>query len=502
LVAVILASAITNIDESVVNIALPAIAKDETQSTAVIQWVFNAYLLCLAAFLLVGGAAGDQLGRRRVFILGITIFAIASVWCGVSANLTQLIIGRVLQGVGAALLIPSSLAIIGASFPKAELGRAIGTWAGFSAIATGVGPLLGGWIVDYLTWRAIFLIAPLLAAFAIWIAWRHLPESYDHEAPAGIDWLGSLLAFASLGSVTVGLIALPDAGVQDVSTVGFLSAGVLLLIAFLWHEGRTRSPMMPLGLFRSRSFSGINILTLLLYGALGGAFFLLPFQLIQVHGYSAAVAGAAFLPFTIIMGTLSRRFGSLFDRVGVRLPLIIGPTVAAIGFALFAWSGPAVPYWIGFLLPISVVGLGMAVHVVPLTATVIKVVPGHHMGMASGVNNAVASVANLLAIAIFSAVALGSFNRALDHRLEIPTLSSGVRHAIERTHGKFIIEPSLTSALGEDRPVVEAIVKQSLSEGIHLAMLLAAVLALAAAICAMLTIRPSKSRSIAGHASA
>ena len=338
--------------------------------------------------------------------------------------------------------------IIGACFPEAERGRVIGTWAGFSAIATGVGPLLGGWIVDYLTWRAIFLITPFLALFAIWLAWRHLPESYDPEAPAGIDWSGSLLAFAGLGGLAFGLIALPDAGLRDMSTVACLSAGVLLLIAFVWREGRSRSPMMPLGLFRSRTFSGINVLTLLLYGALGGAFFLLPFQLIQVHGYSASVAGAAFLPFTIIMGVLSRWFGGLFDRVGVRLPLIIGPMVAAIGFTFFALSGPAVPYWMGFLLPISVVGLGMAVHVVPLTTAVIKSVPEHHTGVASGVNNAVASLANLLAIAIFGAVALSSFNRALDHHLQVPTLSSGVRHAIDQSHGNFVVRIVLDERSG------------------------------------------------------
>jgi len=212
LVATILASVIAYIDESVVNVALPVISKDLATSVAVIQWVINAYTLCLAAFLLVGGAAGDQLGRRRVFVIGIAIFAIASVWCALSPNVTQLIIARAIQGIGAALLIPCSLAIIGASFPEAERGIAIGTWAGFSAIAAAIGPLLGGWIVDHFTWQAIFLINPFLAGPAIWIAWRHLPESYDPEAPPGIDWLGALLAFGGLGGVAFGLIALPNRG--------------------------------------------------------------------------------------------------------------------------------------------------------------------------------------------------------------------------------------------------------------------------------------------------
>src|SRR5262249_50029719 len=265
LVATILASAIAYIDESVVNVALPAIAKGLATSVAMIQWVINAYTLCLAAFLLVGGAAGDQLGRRRIFITGITIFAAASVWCGFSPDVNQLIAARAVQGIGAALLIPCSLAIIGATFPEAERGRAIGTWAGFSAIASAVGPLLGGWIVDHLTWHVTFLINPFLALPAIWIAWRHLPESFDPDAPPGIDWWGSLLAFAGLGSVAFALIALPERGITDTLTIASLSGGTLLLIAFVWHEGRMRTPMMPLELFRSRTFSGINVLTLLLY---------------------------------------------------------------------------------------------------------------------------------------------------------------------------------------------------------------------------------------------
>ena len=502
LVAAILASAIAYIDESVVNVALPAIAKDLATSVAVIQWVINAYTLCLAAFLLAGGAAGDQIGRRRVFVVGISIFAIASVWCGLSPDVTQLIISRALQGIGAALLIPCSLAIIGASFPETERGRAIGTWAGFSAIAAAVGPLLGGWIVDHIAWQAIFLINPVLALPAIWIALRHVPESFDPEAPPRIDWMGSLLAFGGLGGVALGLIALPDRDARDVSLVAYFALGLFLLIVFVWHEGRTRSPMMPLGLFLSRSFSGINVMTLLLYGALSGAFFLLPFDLIQVHGYSATLTGAVFLPFTIIMGVLSRWSGGLLDRIGARLPLIVGPTIIAVGFALIALSGPMTSLWIGFLLPLAIVGLGMAATVTPLTTTVINVVPRHQTGVASGINNSVASVATLLAIAIFGAVGLSGFNRALDQHLATLTLSSSARQAIESAHGSFVMDASLTTSLGAERPIVEAIVKASLADGIRIAMLLAAALALASAACAELTIRPSEGRRIPGQANA
>src|SRR6266852_6096994 len=496
LVATILASVIAYIDGSVVNVALPVISKDLATSLAVIQWVINAYTLCLAAFLLVGGAAGDQLGRRRVFVIGIAIFAIASVWCGLSPNVTQLIIARAIQGIGAALLIPCSLAIIGASFPEAERGIAIGTWAGFSAIAAAIGPLLGGWIVDHFTWQAIFLINPFLAGPAIWIAWLHLPESYDPEAPPGIDWLGALLAFGGLGGAAFGLIALPDRGAWDVSVLVSLAVGLLFLLAFVWHEGRTRSPMMPLGLFRSPTFSGINVLTLLLYSALDCAFFLLPFDLIQVHGYSATLAGAVFLPFTIIMGVLSRWSGRLLDRAGARLPLTIGPTITAAGFALLAWSGPATPYWLAFLLPIAIIGFGMAVTVAPLTTTVINAVGEHQTGVASGINNAVASVATLLAIAIFGAVALAAFNRELDRHLQIATLSPNARQTVETARGKFMIDPGQTTASAGDRLIADTVVKESLAEGIRASMLLAALLALASAGCAALTIRSRKDEPV------
>jgi EmrB/QacA subfamily drug resistance transporter len=437
LAATILASTIAYVDESVVNVALPAIGRDLTAQPAALQWVINAYTLCLAAFLLVGGAAGDRLGRRRVFIAGVTLFGLASLGCGLSRDIAQLIAARAVQGMGAALLIPCSLALIGAAFPEGERGRAIGTWAGFSAIAAAIGPLLGGWIVDHLPWQAIFFINPLLCLAALWIAWRRLPESVDPEAPTGIDWSGALLAFAGLAGVAFGLIALPDTGLFDATTAATLAGGGVLLAIFVWHEGRAPAPMMPLGLFRSATFSGVNALTLLLYGALGGAFFLLPFALISVHGYSATMAGAVFLPFTAIMAVLSRWSGGLLDRFGARLPLVAGPAIVAVGFVLFALAGPDTSYAMAFLLPVSIVGLGMAVTVAPLTATVIAAVPGHQTGVASGINNAVSSVASLFAIAAFGALAL---------------------------HG-------------------------ALAEGIRLAMLVAAGLSAAAAVCAAGTLR-------------
>ncbi len=482
------------IDESVVNVALPAIESDLKTSVVVMQWLINAYTLSLAALLLIGGASGDRFGRRRIFVIGIGIFTAASVWCGFAQSVTQLIMARAAQGIGAALLIPCSLAIIGASFDETERGKAIGTWAGFSAIAAAVGPLLGGWIVDHSTWRWIFLINPFVALPAIWIVLRHVPESRDSESRPGLDWLGALLAFAGLGSLVFGLVASSDLGWRDSTVIASIVVAPPLLVAFVWAERHSPTPMMPLDLFRSRTFSGVNLLTLLLYAALGGAFFFLPFDLIQVHGYSATLAGAVFLPFTVIMGGLSRWSGGLLDRFGARLPLIIGPSIAALGLALLALPGGGGP-WAAFLLPMAILGLGMAVAVAPLTTSVINAVATHQAGVASGINNAVASVASLLAVAIFGAVALADFNRALDHRLATQTVSSKVKRAVEGARGKFVIEPALATVQGEDRRVTEAIVRDSLADSIRLAMLLAAALALAGAVCAALAIGPDKSRA-------
>jgi EmrB/QacA subfamily drug resistance transporter len=476
------------VDESVVNVALPAIEADLKAPVAVIQWLVNAYTLCVASLMLISGAAGDRLGRRRVFVIGAAVFALGSAWCGLSPTIAQLIAARVLQGVGAALLIPSSLAIIGASIDPAQRGRAIGTWAGFSAIAAAIGPLLGGWIVDHVTWRWIFLINPLLALPTIWAALAHVPESRDGEADPGLDWSGALLAIAGLGSLVFGLIASSDLGWRNGTVLGAIAAGLLLLVAFVRVEGHSRAPMMPLDVFASRTFTGINLLTLLLYAALGGAFFFLPFDLIQVHLYSATLAGAAFLPFTLMMGILSRWSGGLLDRFGARLPLIIGPAITAIGFVLLGLPGTGGSYATTFLLPMALLGLGMAVAVAPLTTAVINAVPTHRAGVASGVNNAAAAVAGLLAVAIFGAVALNVYDRELDRQLATQTVSPDVKAAVQAAHGKFVAEPALAGLQTEDRQVADIIVRAALADSIALVMWLAAALALTGALCAAIAI--------------
>jgi EmrB/QacA subfamily drug resistance transporter len=446
----------------------------------VIQWLVNAYTLSLSAFMLIGGSAADQFGRRRIFVVGISIFAAASLWCGLSPTISQLILARAIQGFGAALLIPCSLALIGASFDDDERGKAIGTWAGFSAIASAIGPLLGGWIVDHFSWRWIFLINPLLALPAIWIVRHHVLECRDPEARGPLDWSGAFVALLGLAGICFGFIAAPDFGWTDVKVAAPLAVGLLLLASFVWMEARSHSPMLPLDLFRSRTFSAVNLLTLLLYAALGGAFFFLPFALIQVQGYSAALAGAAFLPFTVIMALLSRWSGGLVDRFGARLPLVMGPIIVGLGFGLLAFSVGGGGY-ATFLASMTVLGLGMAISVAPLTTTVLNAVPAHQTGVASGINNAVSSLAGLLAVAIFGAVSLGIYDHGLDHSLRSASVSPELKQALQAARGQFTIAPAASGIEGVDRELARMIIKASLAESIRDIMLLAAILALGAA---------------------
>jgi EmrB/QacA subfamily drug resistance transporter len=456
LIATILASSIANIDESVINVALPAIETDLATSIVTIQWLVNAYTLYLSALLLVGGASADQFGRRRFFIIGVSIFAAASLWCGIAPSVTQLISARAVQGVGAALLIPCSLALIGATFDESERGKAIGTWAGSSAVATAIAPLLGGWIVDHSSWRWIFLINPLLALSTIWIAYRHVPESRDPEAKPGLDWRGTVFVLLGLGGLAYGLIAAPISGWRNPIVFASLTGGLASLVGFVCVEHWSRAPMLPLSLFRSRTFSAVNLLTLFLYAALGGVFFFLPFALIQVHGYPATLAGAAFLPFTILMAALSSWAGGLLDRFGARLPLVIGPAIAALGIGLMAVTVPNGSYW------------------------------QHQVGVASGTNNAVSSVANLLSVAILGGVAVATLDQALDRCLQGSALSEVAKHAIEAARGQHVIEPALANIQGTDRPIAELILKGSLAESVRSVLLVAALMALSAAAAGML----------------
>jgi EmrB/QacA subfamily drug resistance transporter len=442
LAATVLGSSLTFIDGSALGVALPAIQRDLGAGTAAVQWVSNAYLLTLGALVLTGGAAGDRFGRRLIFLIGVAVFALASVVCALAPTVQLLIAGRAAQGVGAALLTPGALAVIGSVFPPEERGKAFGTWAGAGALFGMVGPLVGGWLADAADWRFIFWINLPLAALTAVVTLRAVPESRDPEAK-GLDWLGAVLAVAGLGAVTWALTAGPDLGWRDPWILAGLLGGAAVLAAFLAAEARERQPMMPLALFRSRVFSGVNGLTLLLYFALGGAMFFLPFDLIRVQGWSATEAGAAMLPFAVVMGLFSGAAGRLADRFGARLSLGLGPLLAGVGLALLAWPAPGAGYVDGPLAGMTVLAVGMTLAVGPLTAAVMGAVDPRHTGVASGVNNAVARVAGLLAVALLGVVLSAVFVAAVDApdaRAQLGAVMAGAdleQGATEAFHGAF-----------------------------------------------------------------
>lgn len=394
--ATILGSSLSFIDGSVVNVALPAIGRDLDAALATMQWVVNGYMLTLASLILIGGAAGDAFGRRRVFLTGLVGFALASVACGLAPSASWLVAARLVQGAAAALLVPASLAIIGAAYTGAERGPAVGTWAAAGALTTALGPVLGGWLVDIVGWRAIFFINVPIAAVALALGLR-LPADRAATQDQPLDWFGALCAIAALGLLSYGLIALGEGAA--VAGGAAIAASVPAALLFLRTERHAAAPMMPLSLFRSRNFSGANALTLFLYAGLTGSLFLLPLMLINTHGYSATAAGAAFLPFSAIMGFGSRFAGRLVERVGARWPLVAGPALTAIGFALLGLSGDDPGFWRGFFPGLAIVGVGMTIAVAPLTTVVLDSAPDEQSGIVSGVNNAVARAAGLIAVA-------------------------------------------------------------------------------------------------------
>jgi len=484
----ILASGMVFIDGTVVNVALPALQGEFNAGVAQAQWVIESYTLVLTALLLLGGSLGDRFGRRRIFAVGVVIFGAASAVCGLVSGIQQLIWARALQGIGGALLVPGSLALISASFPENIRGRAIGTWSGYSAITAALGPVLGGFLIEHVSWRLAFWINLPLVAIVLFLTFRHVPESRSLEAPRRPDWLGALLVSAALGGLVFGLIESSTRGWGDPAVLAALLLAPLAFAAFVLVELRHPAPMLPLGLFRSRDFSGANLLTLLLYAALGGLMFFLPLNLIQVQGYSATAAGAALMPFVLLMFSLSRWAGGLVDRFGARGPLVAGPAIAAAGFALFALPGIGAGYWSAWLPAVLVLGFGMTVTVAPLTTTVMNTLDAGRAGLASGVNNAVSRAAGLLAIALLGIVMSQAFDRTLAQRLNELPLPAPLRAEVAAQRGKLaaIRLPDATPA-GERR-AVERAVAESFVAGFRRVMALSALLALASSLGAWLTI--------------
>jgi EmrB/QacA subfamily drug resistance transporter len=474
LAATILGSSMAFIDTTVVNVALPVVQRDLHASVSDAQWIVDAYLLVLSALILAGGSLGDRLGRVRVFGTGVALFALASLWCGAAGSTTQLIVARAFQGAGAALLVPGSLAIIAATFPREERGRAIGTWSAFTSLSVIAGPLLGGVLVQTISWRAVFLINAPIAVVVLLIVWKRVPAEAG-ERQGALDWLGTLLVTLGLGGVVFAFIEAPARGWTSIAVATAIIGGVLALIAFFFVERRAAQPIVPFSLFRSRAFTGANVLTLLLYASLSAATFLLPFNLIQVQGYTPSQAGAAFLPFVMTMSLLSRWSGSLADRIGARPLLICGPLIAATGLALLALPGVGGSYWTTFFPALLVLAIGMALTVTPLTTTVMTAIDDeHHAGAASGINNAVARAAGLLSIAIFGAAAVGLFARDLDARLITARVPAEVRRSMaEQSLHLAAAEPPR----GASEDVVRNAVRHAFVRAFRVNVLMAAALA-------------------------
>lgn len=479
----ILGSSMAFIDGTVVNVALPALQNAFHASISDVQWVVESYALMLAALLLVGGSLGDIFGRRKIYVLGVAVFAAASAACGMAQNVDMLIWARSIQGVGAALLVPGSLALITAVFPEKTRGRAIGAWSGLSAITAAIGPVIGGWLIEYSTWRWVFFLN-LPLAFGVILLAAEVPESRNENASHRIDWPGSLLVTVGLGAVTYALIEWPTRvhnGTRLVVAAAVL--GVLALAGFVAVEHWSRAPMVSLTLFRSRNFTGANLLTLFLYASLGGLMFFFPLDLIQIQHYTATQAGAAFLPFVAIMFGLSRWAGGLVARYGSRIPLTVGPLVATCGIALFAMVPQNGNYWLTFFPAVMVMGLGMAISVAPLTTTVMNAVPESESGLASGINNAVSRLAALLAVAVFGAVLVTVFNRSLDQSLDRLALTSEDRAQIDATRSQL-------AAAHNPNPVVQRAITESFVSGYHSVIWIATGLAALSAITAGLLIEP------------
>ncbi len=476
LVASILASSMAFIDGTAVTVALPALQNAFHATANQIQWIVEAYSLFLASLLLAGGSLGDRYGRRLVFAAGVAVFAIGSALCGLGQSIAFLIAARALQGVGAALLLPGSLALISASFSPETRGTAIGIWSGASAMTAAIGPVLGGWLVDHASWRWVFFINVPIAVAILAITFSRVPESRNEEMSGKLDWGGAVLATVAFAGITFALI---EGRRPNLVVTATAVAGGLALLGLLFLESRVESPMLPLGLFRVPTFTGANLITLFLYTALSGLLFFFPLDLIQVQHYSATGAGAALLPLILVMFALSRWSGGLIERYGARAPLTVGPLVAAVGFGLAARPGVGGSYWTTFFPAVTMLGIGMAISVAPLTTAVLNSVSVAQAGIASGINNAISRLAGLLSVAVFGVVLLTAFRGNLGPRLKQLSLPAAQLQAV-------VAQQSQLAAVQTNDPRVKRAVAEAFVFGFRRILWLAVALCAASSVSAQM----------------
>jgi EmrB/QacA subfamily drug resistance transporter len=483
LAATILASSMAFIDGTVVNVAVPVLQSAMHATFVDVQWVVASYGLLMSSLILVGGALGDLLGRRKIFLLGVIIFAASSAACGMATGIDMLIFARSVQGIGAALLVPGSLSIIAASFDEKSRGRAIGTWSGFTSITTALGPVLGGWLIQHASWRWAFYLNLPIAIGVVTLSLWHVPESRGRRDER-LDWVGALLVTVGVGGLVAGFIESSNLGWRNPIVIGALVVGTVSLLSFVWVESKAKNPIVPLQLFRSAGFLGGNLLTLFLYSAIGVFFFLFPMQLIRLEGYSATAAGAAGLPMILLMFALSRWAGGLVERFGGRLPLIVGPMVAALGFILFAILPGGNGYWLSFFPAFLVLGLGMSITVAPLTTVVMNSVDSTHTGAASGINNSVARVAGVLAVAVFGILMLGTFSKTLDSELVNLRLSQTAVQEIDSSKKELVNLQPPKDIDPRQREEFQSAVATAFRSGLHQILFCCAALSVAGALCA------------------
>ena len=496
LIAAILGSSMSFIDGSAVNVSLPIIQRELVATSSQMQWVIEAYALFLSALILVGGSLGDLFGRRRLFAIGIAIFAVASMCCAIAPSIAVLIVARSVQGIGAALAVPESLALISVTFTGDERGKAIGTWSGFASLTGAAGPVIGGYLAQTASWRWVFLINIPLALAVLAIAILKIPESRDENASRTIDWKGAVLATCGLGALVYGLIRVQLAAGR-VEGVACIVAGIAVLAAFVIVELREPHPMMPLTMFSSRVFSIANLYTLALYLALGGALYFFPYLLIDVQGYSPTAAGATFLPFVLLQFGLSRWSGGLVHKLGARIPLVAGATLAGCAFLLYSLPGVgSTNYWTTYFPAVLTLGIGATFFIAPLTTTVFDASDPALSGLASGINNAVARTAGLLAIAVFGIIFTGVFTGGFDARLSRAHVSEKSHVLAMSEQAKFVggtVPPDVPPA---DRPAMTAAVKASYLAGFRGVQYASAAISFLAALIALILL-PGRVKPVA-----
>ena len=503
IIATILGSIVVFLDATVVNVALPAISDDLGTGLADQQWVVEAYLLGLVALLLVGGSLGDQFGRRRIFILGLGLFGVTSILCGIAPSSGVLIAARGLQGFAGALLVPGSLAILAATFEGAERGKAVGTWTAWTGIATVIGPAGGGALIEAISWRAIFLVNVPLILVTMWIAHRCVRETIDSEADRHIDWLGIATSAVGLGLPVFALIQQPTHGWGDPMVYGSLIAGIAIFAFFIFWESRYSHAMLDLSLFKVRNFAITNIETLVVYAGLFGAFFFITLFLQQTAGYSPIGAGLATTPVSVVMFVLSPRFGKMSTGIGPRVPMAVGPVIGGIGLIMLMRVGSDPNYLTEVLPAILVFGLGLSATVAPLTATALNSVEERHVGVASGINNGVSRVAGLLAIAILGALIAGKFTSTIDTNLAGKQLSPQAQRAVSKAKEKPLGTADTADLAAVEATTVDDAVTDASTDSFHEGVLVGGLLMIVGGVIAGIGLRnPSRQNEYEGPGAA